>query len=88
MYRHYQWLQAIDNGSHLKTAFSNDDVEKATDGFFNRLLIIRRQHNPELGGIRRMLVGVIHRRLEQQAVAVAEFPTGCEIQFRTPVSAP
>jgi hypothetical protein len=38
MYRHFRWLQAIENGSHLKIALSNDDVEKAMDGFFNRLL--------------------------------------------------
>jgi hypothetical protein len=35
MYRHFRWLEAIENGSHLKTAFSNGDVEKAMEGFFN-----------------------------------------------------
>jgi hypothetical protein len=28
MYRHFPWLQAIENVSHLKTTFLNDDVEK------------------------------------------------------------
>jgi len=38
MYRHFQWLQAIENGSHLKTAFSNDDVEKVMDDFFQQTI--------------------------------------------------
>jgi hypothetical protein len=36
MYRHFQWLQAIENGSHLKTTFLSDDVDKARDGFYQQ----------------------------------------------------
>ena len=38
MYRHFRWLQAIENGSHSKTTFLDGDVEKAMDGFFNTSL--------------------------------------------------
>ena len=46
MYRHFRWLQAIENGSNSNAAKrkdarerrSNCDVENTMDGFFNRLL--------------------------------------------------
>jgi hypothetical protein len=38
MYRHFRWLQAIENESPSKTTFSKGDVEKAMDGLFNSLL--------------------------------------------------
>jgi len=49
-------------------------------------LVIRRKHYPELGGISGVLVSVVHRRFEQQAVAITKFAASREIQFSTPVS--
>jgi hypothetical protein len=36
-YRHFRWLQAIENVSPSKTTLSKHGVEKAIDGFFKSL---------------------------------------------------
>jgi len=69
MFRHFRWLQAIENGSHSKTTFSNGDVEKAMDGFFNNVLALEDQVT---------LVNQVVEPLIENNVAV---PPG--IEFRT-----
>jgi hypothetical protein len=39
MYRHYQWLQAIDKVSETKIALFGSRVEKVMDVFFNVQLV-------------------------------------------------